>query len=94
MDPHQIVTKAEWIETRRALLAKEKELTRLRDRLAQEQRALPWVKIENSYVFDGLEGKVHWRTFRWPQSAFRQALHDGSRHPDAMRRLLLSGRPH
>ena len=58
MDPHQIVTKVEWIEARRVLLAKEKELTRLRDRLAQEQRALPWVKIEKSYVFDGPKGKV------------------------------------
>jgi predicted dithiol-disulfide oxidoreductase (DUF899 family) len=55
---HQIVTKSEWIEARRALLAQEKELTRLRDRLAEEQRALPWVKIEKSYIFDGPEGKV------------------------------------
>ena len=58
MNPHQIVTKAEWIGARRALLAKEKELTRLRDRLADEQRALPWVKIEKSYVFDGPQGEV------------------------------------
>jgi predicted dithiol-disulfide oxidoreductase (DUF899 family) len=58
MNPHRTVAKAEWIEVRRALLAREKELTRLRDRLAQEQRALPWVKIEKSYVFDGLEGKI------------------------------------
>lgn len=58
MDGNLIVAKAEWIEARRALLVKEKELTRLRDRLAQEQRALPWVKIEKSYVFDGPEGKV------------------------------------
>jgi predicted dithiol-disulfide oxidoreductase (DUF899 family) len=58
VDSHQIVTKAEWIEARRALLAKEKELTRRRDRLADEQRALPWVKIEKSYVFDGPEGEV------------------------------------
>ena len=46
MNEHPIVTKAQWIEERRALLAKEKELTKLRDRLAAEQRALPWVKIE------------------------------------------------
>jgi predicted dithiol-disulfide oxidoreductase (DUF899 family) len=48
VDPHRIVAKTEWIEARRRLLAKEKELTRLRDRLAQEQRALPWVKIEKT----------------------------------------------
>ena len=58
MNAHQIVTKSEWIEARRALLAKEKELTRLRDRLADEQRALPWIKIEKSYIFDAPEGKV------------------------------------
>jgi predicted dithiol-disulfide oxidoreductase (DUF899 family) len=58
MRPHQTVTKADWLDARRALLAKEKELTRLRDRLAEERRALPWVKIEKPYVFDGPEGKV------------------------------------
>jgi len=58
VDPHRIVAKTEWIEARRGLLAKEKELTRLRDRLAEERRALPWVKIEKTYVFDGPDGKV------------------------------------
>jgi predicted dithiol-disulfide oxidoreductase (DUF899 family) len=58
MQSHRLVTKADWIEARRALLAKEKELTRLRDRLAEERRALPWLKIEKPYVFDGPAGKV------------------------------------
>ena len=58
MNKHPIVAKPAWIEARRVLLVKEKELTRLRDRLAEEQRALPWVKIEKAYVFDGPEGKV------------------------------------
>ena len=58
MQTHPIVTKQEWIETRRKLLAKEKELTRLRDRLAEERRALPWVKIEKPYVFEGPAGPV------------------------------------
>jgi predicted dithiol-disulfide oxidoreductase (DUF899 family) len=40
------------------LLIKEKEATRLRDQLAAERRALPWVKIEKNYVFDAPEGKV------------------------------------
>src|SRR5262249_27942491 len=56
--PHPIATKAEWIEDRRVLLAKEKELTRARDRLAAERRGLPWLKIEKPYVFDGPQGKV------------------------------------
>ena len=54
----RIVNQAEWIEARRALLAKEKELTRLGDRLAEERHALPWVKIEKPYVFDAPGGKV------------------------------------
>jgi predicted dithiol-disulfide oxidoreductase (DUF899 family) len=58
MQTHAIANKEDWIEARRALLAKEKELTRLRDRLAAERRALPWIKIEKRYVFDGPQGKV------------------------------------
>ena len=55
--PHQIVSQDEWLVLRKQLLVKEKELTRLRDRLAAERRALPWVKVEKSYVFDGPDGK-------------------------------------
>jgi predicted dithiol-disulfide oxidoreductase (DUF899 family) len=48
---HKVVSQKEWLAARRALLAKEKELTRQRDRLSEERRALPWVKIEKDYVF-------------------------------------------
>ena len=58
MQSHTIVTKPDWIAARRALLAKEKELTRLRDRLAEERRALPWIRIDKPYVFEGPNGKV------------------------------------
>src|SRR5229473_7558325 len=58
MHSRAIVSKADWIEARRALLAKEKEFTRARDRLADERCALPWLKIEKPYVFDGPAGKV------------------------------------
>jgi predicted dithiol-disulfide oxidoreductase (DUF899 family) len=54
---HKIVSREEWIEARKALLAKEKELTRLRDRLSAERRELPWVRIDKAYVFDGPNGK-------------------------------------
>ena len=40
------------------LLKREKELTRLRDQLSVERRALPWVEIDKEYVFDAPEGKV------------------------------------
>jgi predicted dithiol-disulfide oxidoreductase (DUF899 family) len=57
MLPHKIVSEQEWIEARRALLAREKEFTRARDRLSEERRALPWVKVEKPYLFDSLEGQ-------------------------------------
>ena len=54
---HHVVSHEEWLSARRALLAKEKEITRQRDRLSEERRALPWVKIEKSYSFDGPNGR-------------------------------------
>jgi predicted dithiol-disulfide oxidoreductase (DUF899 family) len=55
---HPIVSREEWLEARTALLAQEKALTKLRDQLSAEQRALPWVRVEKNYVFDGPSGKV------------------------------------
>ena len=55
---HKIVNQAEWLKERRQLLVQEKEFTRLRDRLSQQRRELPWVKVEKDYVFKGLNGKT------------------------------------
>jgi len=57
MSPHNVVSHEEWIEARRQHLAREKDLTRLRDRLAEERRALPWEKVAKPYVFDGPRGE-------------------------------------
>lgn len=57
---HPVVSLERWVAERKALLAREKELTRLHDQIARERRALPWVQIEKDYVFDTPEG---WRTF-------------------------------
>jgi predicted dithiol-disulfide oxidoreductase (DUF899 family) len=54
---HRIVSRETWTEERVALLKKEKELTRLRDKLCAERRQLPWVRVEKTYVFDTPEGK-------------------------------------
>jgi predicted dithiol-disulfide oxidoreductase (DUF899 family) len=54
---HRIVTRDEWVVARKALLAREKELTRLRDQIAGERRALPWVRMDTNYVFDAPEGR-------------------------------------
>jgi predicted dithiol-disulfide oxidoreductase (DUF899 family) len=57
MPQHQIVSREQWIAARKAHLAREKEFTRARDRLNEERRALPWVKVDKTYRFDGPEGK-------------------------------------
>ena len=46
---------------RLALLAREKELNRLRDELAAERRRLPWVPVTKEYQFDGPDGPVTMR---------------------------------
>ena len=52
-----IVSRDEWLAARKALLAKEKEFTRLRDSLNAERRALPWVKVDKQYMFDTPDGR-------------------------------------
>jgi predicted dithiol-disulfide oxidoreductase (DUF899 family) len=54
---HEVVSREDWLAARRQLLSKEKEFTRLRDRLSGERRELPWVKVEKTYVFDGPDGR-------------------------------------
>lgn len=51
-----VVSHDAWLAARRALLDQEKALTRERDRLAAERRALPWVRVDKSYAFDGPKG--------------------------------------
>ena len=53
----KIVSRDEWLVARKRHLSKEKELTRLRDELSRQRRELPWVKVEERYVFDGPNGK-------------------------------------
>ena len=52
LDHPPVVTRERWLAERQGLLAREKELTRLRDELARARRALPWVRIDKSYLFD------------------------------------------
>jgi predicted dithiol-disulfide oxidoreductase (DUF899 family) len=54
---HKVVSRDDWLIARKEHLAREKEFTRLRDRLSAERRALPWVKVERNYVFDTPGGK-------------------------------------
>ena len=53
-----IVTEPEWRARRVELLAREKELTRERDRVNAARRRLPMVRVAKEYQFDGPNGKV------------------------------------
>ncbi len=57
MSKHPVVPRDEWLVARKALLVREKEFNRLRDRLSEERRTLPWVKADTRYVFEGSDGK-------------------------------------
>jgi predicted dithiol-disulfide oxidoreductase (DUF899 family) len=53
-----VVSRDEWLAARKALLAKEKELTHQRDVVNAARRRLPMVRIEKNYVFEGPIGKA------------------------------------
>lgn len=56
LQPQQVVSRQEWLASRRELLALEKAATQQRDELARRRRELPWVKVEKNYVFDAEDG--------------------------------------
>lgn len=58
MEQHPVVSRDEWLAARQRHLAHEKDFTHHRDRLSAERRALPWVKVDKAYVFDGPDGKA------------------------------------
>jgi len=53
---HAIVSREDWLEARKALLAREREVTHLRDAMLEQRRALPWVKVDQDYVFQSADG--------------------------------------
>jgi len=57
VDRHPVVSREKWLAARTRLLAKEKAFTHARERLAEERRALPWVRVEKEYVFEGPGGR-------------------------------------
>jgi predicted dithiol-disulfide oxidoreductase (DUF899 family) len=54
---HTVVDREHWLAERRALLAREKELTHMQDEVARERRALPWVRVDKDYTFDTPQGR-------------------------------------
>lgn len=57
LEQSKVVSPADWLAARKKLLAREKEYTHLRDALAVERQALPWVRVEKNYTFDTPAGR-------------------------------------
>ena len=53
---HPVVSREDWLAARQRHLVHEKEYTHMRDRLSEERRALPWVKVDQTYMFHTPEG--------------------------------------
>jgi predicted dithiol-disulfide oxidoreductase (DUF899 family) len=54
----EVVSREEWLEARRKLLAAEKELTRQKTILNGQRRQMPMVRVDKKYVFEGPDGPV------------------------------------
>ena len=57
MKTGRIVSRDEWLDARKELLAAEKAFTRDRDALTAKRRNMPWVKIDKDYRFQGPDGE-------------------------------------
>jgi predicted dithiol-disulfide oxidoreductase (DUF899 family) len=53
-----IVSLEKWLGARRELLRQEKEFSKQRDQLSALRRELPWVKVDQPYVFESPKGRV------------------------------------
>src|ERR1039457_6697547 len=56
MTEHRVASREEWLSAREALLAREKEHTRMADELGRQRRELPWVRVEKEYRFETDDG--------------------------------------
>lgn len=58
MNLPEVVSREEWVTARKALLEKEKVVTRERDMINEERKKLPMVKVDEPYRFTGPDGGV------------------------------------
>ncbi len=57
MTKHQIVAREVGLKARQEHVIEEKDFTRLRDELRRKRRDLPWVCVNQDYLFDGPGGQ-------------------------------------
>ena len=61
---HNVVSQSEWLAARKALLVQGKGVHQgARSIEGAARRALPWVKVEKNYVFEGPNGRERCRSF-------------------------------
>lgn len=56
MNPEKVVRREEWLIARKALLKREKQLTKEKDDVTRARQALPWVKVDKDYQFKTATG--------------------------------------
>jgi predicted dithiol-disulfide oxidoreductase (DUF899 family) len=54
----KVVSREEWTQARKALLAREKQFSREREALARARRDLPWEEVTKEYVFSSPDGAL------------------------------------
>jgi predicted dithiol-disulfide oxidoreductase (DUF899 family) len=57
MTSHRTGTREQWLAASAALLAREKDLTRMGDELARRRRELPWVPVGRQYTLQTEDGE-------------------------------------
>ena len=93
MQPHQIVSRQEWIEARKAHMAHEKELTRARDRLSEERRAAALGQGRQGLRIRRAERQGHARrSVQGPEPARGAACHVRARMGRGLQELFVLGR--
>src|ERR1700745_1536866 len=92
MQSHKVVSREDWLAARRRLLAEEKEFTRLRDKLSQQRRDLPWERADKEYVFEGPEGRETLAQLFDGRHQLAVYLHARARLGGGVQELLLLGR--
>lgn len=53
-----VASREDWLAARKQLLAREREVTHLRDAVNAERKRLPMVKVEKDYLFEGPDGEL------------------------------------
>jgi predicted dithiol-disulfide oxidoreductase (DUF899 family) len=55
---HNVVSPAAFLAARQSLLEAERQLTKQREAVAQQRRALPWVRVDKPYHFESSAGAL------------------------------------